>query len=452
MVLTGQKKWLKCITVCDLLFFLLLISLTNGGSGFSTVQLGPKPIWNATHVDVLKQDLLLNYDKFARPTQHYNLTNVQIGLSIIHLEVNELKSMISVNGWLSLEWTDEKLKWNPDSYGGIKKLNFADHEIWQPDVLLYNSATPNTHFGGTHCVVNSNGNIIWVPPVILNALCEFDLKYWPFDTQKCYLKFGSWTYHGEEIDMNIDELRKGIQLEDMVVKNNAWDITQTDSKKNLVYYKCCMEPYTDVTFTLTLSRKSPSYKALIITPAIVIMLLTLSSYWLPPQSGEKVVLNGVTAIIICIFMLYFTSKLPAIGSNVPSVVCFYSTSLYIVCFSMIAAVVVLWLSRTKHNRQLPWKIKSFLTGPFGRHALGLNFTPSESNIRGDRAQVEEMREQQATEFEEHNSNDDHHMIQMIKLTKSHVQNDWILLAVAIDTFLFYLFTFVFIILAIVCLI
>ena len=28
-----------------------------------------------------------------------------------------------------------------------------------------------------------------------------DIRYFPFDTQHCSLKFGSWTYHGEEIDI-----------------------------------------------------------------------------------------------------------------------------------------------------------------------------------------------------------------------------------------------------------
>lgn len=36
------------------------------------------------------------------------------------------------------EWGDEKLKWNASDYGGLSKVHFADHEVWQPDVMLYN--------------------------------------------------------------------------------------------------------------------------------------------------------------------------------------------------------------------------------------------------------------------------------------------------------------------------
>lgn len=119
-------------------------------------DIGPKPIWNSTATDKLKHDLLLNYDKFARPAQHFNTTTVTIGLSIRHFDLNEEKSILTTNALFSLvsgncsencgqkngfflqEWMDEKLKWNASDYEGLKILHLADHEIWQPDITLYN--------------------------------------------------------------------------------------------------------------------------------------------------------------------------------------------------------------------------------------------------------------------------------------------------------------------------
>jgi len=28
-----------------------------------------------------------------------------------------------------------------------------------------------------------------------------NIQYFPFDVQRCQFKFGSWAYHGEEIDV-----------------------------------------------------------------------------------------------------------------------------------------------------------------------------------------------------------------------------------------------------------
>jgi hypothetical protein len=36
------------------------------------------------------------------------------------------------------EWSDYKLKWNPDDYGGVETLHVPSEHIWLPDIVLYN--------------------------------------------------------------------------------------------------------------------------------------------------------------------------------------------------------------------------------------------------------------------------------------------------------------------------
>lgn len=93
-----------------------------------------------------------------------------------------------------------------------------------------------------------------------------NLKYWPFDTQICALQFGSWTYHGEQIDLQMIDNNTAIQSE-LLNSNSEWEVIDVKSARNSRYYACCAEPYPDITITLTLKRRAPSYKALIITPA-----------------------------------------------------------------------------------------------------------------------------------------------------------------------------------------
>ena len=86
-------------------------------------------------------------------------------------------------------WTDYKLKWEPEDYGNISTVQFPVGKIWKPDVLLYNSADSN--FDTTYpsnMVVHSDGTVEWVPPGILKASCKIDITWFPFDDQSCYLK------------------------------------------------------------------------------------------------------------------------------------------------------------------------------------------------------------------------------------------------------------------------
>lgn len=40
--------------------------------------------------------------------------------------------------FVTQEWTDYKLKWNPDDYGGVDYLHVPSEHIWLPDIVLYN--------------------------------------------------------------------------------------------------------------------------------------------------------------------------------------------------------------------------------------------------------------------------------------------------------------------------
>lgn len=61
-----------------------------------------KPIWNETYADALKRDLLMSYDKFARPTQHYNTTKVTIDLKVKHVDFDEASSVFTVYAWFAM--------------------------------------------------------------------------------------------------------------------------------------------------------------------------------------------------------------------------------------------------------------------------------------------------------------------------------------------------------------
>ena len=172
--------------------------------------------------------------------------------------------------------------------------------------------------------MSNNGSVIWVPPTEFQTFCDLNLKYWPFDSHDCHLILGSWTYNGNEIDI-VGNMAHAIMVE-VLVQNYKWEITKSLASRNIRYYSCCTEPYVDIEFNITIQRRSPMYKAVVITPASMIVLMTLASFWLPCQAGEKILLNGVTAIIIVIFLIYFAHKLPAMASHTPLIGIYFYTN------------------------------------------------------------------------------------------------------------------------------
>lgn len=208
------------------------------------------------------------------------------------------------------------MKWNPDDYGNLSILHVSEHEVWKPDVSLYNSATGNGMdiFGYTNCLVYSNGSILWVPPTLFKSHCEFDMHYWPYDRHTCMLDIGSWTFNALQLDFADNRIAG-----EMFLSNHEFKVTSVSSKRNVKMYACCEEPYVDVEFSIKFERRSPMYKAVILAPALVVIVMTLANFWLPAQSGEKILLNGINIVIVVSFLVFFAQRIPALASCTPLV-------------------------------------------------------------------------------------------------------------------------------------
>lgn len=211
-------------------------------------------------------------------------------------------------------WVDDKMQWDPNNYGNMSAIHLANHEIWQPDILLYNSASDIDHYGNTHVIVGNTGKIIWVPPSTFESFCELDLTYWPFDTQHCHLIFGSWTYDGTKIDIipTDDEISS-----EFLIKNNEWQLKNSSVERHEKYYSCCEEPYVSVQFNITVERRSAIYRAVVVVPAIVVILMTLATFSLPVASGQKILLCGANVITNVLLLMYFTQRLGNMAINTP---------------------------------------------------------------------------------------------------------------------------------------
>lgn len=110
-----------------------------------------------------------------------------------------------------------------------------------------------------------------------------NVEYFPYDEQSCFMKFGSWTYNGAQVDLkhldqvdwtkfwHLQVLTKisfkvpgsnlvmiGIDLSEFYL-SVEWDVLEVPASRNEEYYPCCPEPFSDITFKLTMRRKTLFY-------------------------------------------------------------------------------------------------------------------------------------------------------------------------------------------------
>lgn len=49
--------------------------------------------------------------------------------------------------------------------------------------------------------VDSEGHVMWLAPIVMESVCHFNVRYFPYDTQFCTISIGSWIYNGLDLDL-----------------------------------------------------------------------------------------------------------------------------------------------------------------------------------------------------------------------------------------------------------
>jgi len=76
------------------------------------------------------------------------------------------------------------------------------------------------------------------------------------------------------------------------VESNEWKLLEYPATKHELWYPCCNEPFPDLTYTIRVKRIAVFYSFILVLPCVLLSLLTLVSFWLPPESPAKVLLGG----------------------------------------------------------------------------------------------------------------------------------------------------------------
>ena len=204
-----------------------------------------------------------------------------------------------------------------------------------------------------------NGEIYWLPPAIYKSSCKIDVRYFPFDQQECIMKFGSWTYDGNLMDLTF--MAKRVDLEDYW-ESGEWDIIDTPGVKHTVKYPCCDEVYTDITFRLQIRRKPLFYTVNLMLPCVLISFLTVLVFYLPSDSGEKITLCISVLLALTVFLLLIAEIIPPTSLLIPLIGRYLLFTMVLVTFSILTTVIVLnvhYRAPSTHRMQ-PWIRRVFL--------------------------------------------------------------------------------------------
>ncbi|XP_017336272.1 acetylcholine receptor subunit alpha [Ictalurus punctatus] len=311
----------------------------------------------------LIKNLFKGYNKVVRPVNHFNdAVVVTVGLQLIQLiSVDEVNQIVTSNVRVKQQWKDVNLKWNPDDYGGIKKIRIPSTDIWKPDLVLYNNADGDFAIvHQTKVLLEHTGLITWNPPAIFKSYCEIVVVYFPFDLQNCSMKLGIWTYDGNLVVINPDSDRPDLSN---FMESGEWVMKDYGSWKHWVYYACCPNtPYLDITYHFLMLRLPLYFIVNVIIPCMLFSFLAGLVFYLPTDSGEKMTLSISVLLSLTVFLLVIVELIPSTSSAVPLIGKYMLFTMILVIASIIITIIVI---NTHHrspstHTMSPWVRKIFI--------------------------------------------------------------------------------------------
>ena len=124
----------------------------------------------------------------------------------------------------------------------------------------------------------------------------------PFDNQKCRLKFGTWTYNERLVNLTLpDGASFGLAGNSSYQENAEWVLISAFGKRNTIEYDG-IGVFIDVTYEINIQRKTVYYFNNLIAPCIVIASMVIFGFQTPPESGEKLTLCITILMSLTFFM------------------------------------------------------------------------------------------------------------------------------------------------------
>ncbi|XP_077977141.1 neuronal acetylcholine receptor subunit alpha-10-like [Glandiceps talaboti] len=304
--------------------------------------------------------LFQNYNKKVRPVKNFSspiLVTFDMNLNQI-ADMDERNQVLKTNIWTTETWTDEMLRWEPDEYDGIEQIRIPSSDLWMPDITLYNNAEAVDYSAdsesGSNCVINFTGSIHYKSrPTILKSTCQVYVKYFPFDVQMCKMKFGSWAYDSQQVNML--QVREEPRL-DHFIQNEQWQLEFALARRHITYYLCCPEVYPDISFYICIRRKPLYYIYNLIIPCVLLCALSFLGFFMPYNVGVVKASLSVTLILsLTVFLLLVAEMMPRTSKEIPLIGQYYLAAMSLISVSTAMNVAVLNVNVC--NREVPQWIK-----------------------------------------------------------------------------------------------
>ena len=288
------------------------------------------------------------YNKDIIPVNEH-MQPLQLEVKISLLEVTQFDTIneeLIVVVELETRWNDYRLRWDPDKFGQVHKIDYPFHEVWTPNIGVFNDNTGQSRFSTedntNKAEIWTDGYVFWHQIHTKQVKCSLDMKDFPFDIQHCTLVIDSLTDQAE-IDMVL--FRDDDSFIPDEHKLNVWSVVDSRLSKNTKpetekYCNLCKQ----IRYTIILKRKSLTYVFDMIVPCTLLAMLSGFSLWIEAGHDSRLQLNLSVMVAISVYQLIASENLPK--SDVIPRLTLYLFIQNLMVFSSLCITLTLWQAKT----------------------------------------------------------------------------------------------------------
>ena len=175
----------------------------------------------------------------------------------------------------------------------------------------------------------------------IKSKCGLDLKYYPFDVQKCDLIFSSWTYNHTMLNISLKNCQPSYD-------SSAYRIVTGDHLLKLHGVRAVRELFQEegsglftlIHYNLYIQRRATFYIITFLLPSILINITGLLACLVPAECGEKTTLGVSTMLSMYVFLVTVSYEIPP-SDEIPVINIYFACTMIIITLGTIMSVVSL---------------------------------------------------------------------------------------------------------------
>ncbi|XP_075045724.1 5-hydroxytryptamine receptor 3A-like [Mixophyes fleayi] len=296
----------------------------------------------------LLEHLMDGYNKGVRPVKNWRKpTTVYIEISIYTiLGVDEKNQIMKTYIWYNQSWVDEFLKWDPTQFDNLTQFSLPTQSIWLPDIMIEEAVGPRESPDVPYVYVNYRGRILNTNPMQITTSCNLNIYFFPFDILNCSLSFSSWLHSTQDINISFWRIPQDLNsLKNPSVTEGEWDlINVVPSYREFTDHE---DKFGKITFYIILRRKPLFYTVNLIFPSVLLMIMDMIGFYLPPESGERISFKITLLLGYSVFLIIVSDTLPASGA--PLIGIYFVLCMLLLMVSLAESILIVKLIHQRNS-------------------------------------------------------------------------------------------------------